>query len=81
MEDVVDLPIPRQREADGERGDDFLDLKRAMVFVVQFLRWSAGFDIPSVEHYQVSHLVRRRFLSGRVGVSAHLFLRIVQSLS
>ena len=57
MEDVVDLPLPEQREVDSERGDDFLNLKGAMIFVVQLFQGSARLDVALVEHYQVSYLI------------------------
>jgi len=81
MEDIVDLPLPRQRETGGERRDDFLNLEGTMIFVVQFSRGSARFDIVSVEHNQISYLVCRRFLSVRVGVSAHSVLCSLQPSS
>jgi len=34
MEDVVNFPFSRQREVNGKRGDDFLDLEWTMIFVV-----------------------------------------------
>jgi len=41
VEDVVDLPFPGQREADGQGGDDFLDLEGTLILVFQFLRGAA----------------------------------------
>ena len=80
MEDVVDFPFPGQREADGQGRNDFLDLEGAMILVVQLPRGAARFDVAPVEHYQVSYLVSRGFLSCRIGVSAHSLLCIFQSL-
>jgi len=77
VEDVVDLPFPRQREADGERGDDFLNLKGTVVFVVQFLRRAARPNVASAEHDQVSHLIGWRWLSAWVGVQSHSFLSLL----
>ena len=57
MEDIVDLPLPRQREPNHEGENDFLNLKGTMVFVVQLLRWLACFDVSAAEHYQISYLV------------------------
>jgi len=57
VEDVVDLPLPEQREVDSERGDDFLNLKGAMIFVVQLFQGSARLDVALVEYYQVSYLI------------------------
>ena len=37
MEDVVDLLLLGQCEADGQWGDDFLNLEGTMIFVIQFL--------------------------------------------
>jgi len=81
MEDVVDLPIPRQREADSEWGDDFLNLEGTMILVVQLPQGAAGFNIPSAEHHQVSYLVCRGFLTVRVGVLAHSLLCGFQPLA
>ena len=80
MEDIVDLPLLGQRKADSERGDDLIDLERAMIFVVQLLRWSVRFDIAATKHYQVSYLVCGRFLSCWIGVPAHSLLCLFQPL-
>jgi len=77
----VDLPLPGQREVNSEWGDDLLDLEGAMIFVVQLLRWSARFDVASIEYYQVSHLVCWGFLSVWVGITSHSLLCIFQPLS
>jgi hypothetical protein len=34
MEDIMNLPLPREREANGEWVDDFFNLEGAMIFVV-----------------------------------------------
>ena len=80
MEDVVDLPLLRQREADGQWGHDFFDLEGTVILVVQLLQWSTRFDVASVEHHQVSYLVCWGFLSGWVRVPAHSFLHRLQTL-
>jgi len=79
MEDIVDLPFSRQREVDGEWGDDFLDLKGTLIFVVQLLCWVTHFDVAAVEHHQVSYLVCWGFFSYWVGVPAYSFLCRLQS--
>jgi len=38
VEDVVDLPFAMQHEADGQRGNDLLNLEGTIIFVVQLLR-------------------------------------------
>jgi len=78
MEDVVDLPFPRYREADGQQGNDLFYLERTMIFVVQFLRRAARFDIASVEPYQVSYLVSWGFRSLGVCISLYPFLCFLQ---
>ena len=75
----MDLPLPGQREVNSEWGDDLLDLEGAMIFVVQFPRGAACFDIAAIKHYQVSYLVCQGFLSRRIGVLVHLLLRFFQS--
>jgi len=35
VEEVVNLPLSRWREVDGEWADDFFDLEGAMIFVIQ----------------------------------------------
>jgi len=59
MENIVYFPFPREREADGERGNDLLDLEGAMIFVVQLFRGSARFDVAATKHYQVVTARRR----------------------
>ena len=62
MEDVVDLPFSRQREADGKWGDDFLDLEGTIIPVVPLFRRAARFNVVAIEHYQVSYLICWGFL-------------------
>jgi hypothetical protein len=80
MEDVVDFPFPRQGEFDGERRNNLLDLEEAMIFVVQLPRWSAGFDVPAVEHNEVADLVHGCLPTIGVYVPAHSLLCCVQTL-
>jgi len=80
VENVVNLPLPRQCEADGQWGEDFLNLEGTMVFVIQFLQGTARFNVASAEHHQVPYLVCRRLLFVRVSVSAHPFLCCFQPI-
>ena len=80
MEDIVDLPFPGQRETDSQGGDNFLDPEGTMILVVQLLRRPARFDVAPIEHYQVSYLVCRGFLPGRIRVLTYSFLCIFQPL-
>jgi len=80
IEDVVNLPFPRQHEADGKRVDDSFDLKGTMILVIQVLCGVTRFDVVAVKYYQVSYLICRRFFPGCVSISSYSFLHCFQPL-
>jgi len=81
MENVVYFPLSGQRQPYHKGGDDFLDLERTMILVIQFPRRAARFDISAVKHDEVLCLVCRRRLSVWVPISPHSFLRCFQAPS
>ena len=50
MKNVMDFPFAGKHESDGQRRNDLLDLEGTVILVIQFLRWTARFNVASVEH-------------------------------
>ena len=81
MKNVVYFPFARKRESYRECGNNFLDLKGTVIFVIQLLRGSARFDVAPAEHYQVPYLECWGFLPCWVRISPHSFLCFFQPFS